>query len=409
MRILLITQYFWPEPFRINDLVAAWRAEQHDVTVLTGLPNYPAGRLYHGYSMLGPYRETYEAARVRRLPVLTRGPRRGFRLVLNYFCFVILGVLLGPLVARRRYDVVFVYAPSPVTQCIPAITLKFLKRSPVVLWLQDLWPDTLVSVGALRADSSPFRLISRLCRWIYRHCDLVLVQSAALVDGVRRVCPEVPNLKVLVNWADDFYRPQTVEADAPERREVPSGFTIMFAGNLGSSQALEIAIAAAEILRDEGVRWVFIGDGNQREFLEHERRARGLDNVVSLLGSRPAAAMPRYLSLADALLVSLRPDPAFASTVPAKLQSSLAVGRPVLAALDGEGARIVREAEAGVVVAQDDAKALADGARMLLRAQPADRARMGANGRKYAAEHFDRSRLVAQLDQWMRDIAGVHA
>ena len=408
VKILLITQYFWPESFRINDLIRAWHEQRHEVTVLTGLPNYPAGRFYAGYSLLGPYRQTFNGARVRRLPIVSRGPRRGLRLILNYASFVCAGVVMGPLVARERYDASFVYAPSPVTQCLPAIWLRFLRRIPLVLWLQDLWPDTLVAVGAVRGGWR-LRLITALSRWIYRRCDLILVSSPALVDGVRRVCPEARNLRVLVNWADDFYRPQAVERDAPERRELPSGFTIMFAGNLGSAQALDVAIAAAEILRNEGVRWVFIGDGNQREFLERERRARGLEDVVSLLGARPAEAMPRYLSLADVLLVSLRPDPTFASTVPAKLQSCFAVGRPVLAALDGEGARIVREADAGIVVTQNDAAALADGVRALLRAQPADRERMGANGRRYAAEHFDRRRLVAQLDEWIRDLPRVRA
>jgi glycosyltransferase involved in cell wall biosynthesis len=404
VKILLITQYFWPESFRINDLIRAWREQQHDVTVLTGFPNYPAGRFFSGYSLRGPYRQTYSGARVRRLPIIRRGAQRGVRLVLNYVSFVCSGIILGPLLARHRYDATFVFAPSPVTQCIPAIWLRFLRRIPVVLWLQDLWPDTLVAVGVVRGGW-PLQVMTALSRWIYRRCDLILVSSPALVDGVRRVCPDVNDLRVLVNWADDFYCPQTVEADAPERREMPSGFTIMFAGNLGSAQALDVAIAAAEMLRDEGVHWVFIGDGNQREFLERERRVRRLENVVTLLGSRPAEAMPRYLSLADALLVSLRPDPTFASTVPAKLQSSLAVGRPVLAALDGEGARIVREADAGIVVAQNDPQALADGVRALLRAQPADRERMGANGRRYAAQHFDRRRQVAQLNEWMRDVS----
>jgi len=408
VKILLVTQYFWPESFRINDLTRAWRDQQHDVTVLTGLPNYPAGRFFAGYSLLGPYRETFNGARVRRIPILSRGPRRGVRLVLNYLSFVCSGVAIGPLVARERYDATFVYAPSPVTQCIPALWIKFLRGIPVVLWLQDLWPDNLVAVGAIRSPWS-LRIMTWLSRWIYRHCDLVLVQSPALVSGVRNVCPEVAQLRVLVNWADDFYRPEVVEADAPERRELPSGFTIMFAGNLGSAQALDVAIAAASLLKDEGVRWVFIGDGNQRAFLERERQAQGLEQVVSLLGPRPAEAMPRYLSLADALLVSLRPDPTFASTVPAKLQSALAVGRPVLAALDGEGARLVREAEAGVVVAQGDPEALATGVRTLLRASPADRERMGANGRRYTLEHFDRRTLIDQLNEWMRDVARTRA
>ena len=152
-----------------------------------------------------------------------------------------------------------------------------------------------------------------MTRWIYRQCDLVLVQSPAFVDAVRRVCPDVRSIQVLPNWADAFYRPQTVETDASERREWPDGFTIVFAGNLGSSQGLGVVLDAAEVLLGDGLRcrWVFIGDGNDRERLERESRRRGLDAVVRFLGWRPAEAMPRYLSLADVLLVSLRRAPGF--------------------------------------------------------------------------------------------------
>jgi len=403
--ILLLTQYFWPESFRINDLVRAWRDRGHDVKVLTGLPNYPAGQFFPGYSWRGPYRQEFSGADVRRVPIVARGPRRGPRLALNYLSFIVWAIVLGPFVVRGRYDLVFVYAPSPVTQCIPALWLKFLRRVPVILWLQDLWPDTLVAVGAVRSKSV-VRVFHHLSRWIYRHCDLVLVQSASFVDGVRRVCPEVRSVRVLFNWADDYYRPEVVEPDAPERRELPTGFTILFAGNLGSAQSLETVIEAAALLRGEPVSWVFIGDGNQRGPLEEARRSRGLDDVIRFLGWRPPEAMPRYLSLADALLVSLRRNPTMANTIPAKLQSSLAVGRPVLAALDGEGARIVNESRAGVVVPPDDPRSLADGALALLRAGAAERDRMGQNGRAYASRHFDRSRLVAELDTWMQELAG---
>lgn len=405
MTILLLTQYFWPESFRINDLVRAWRDRGHDVKVLTGLPNYPAGQFFPGYSWRGPYRQEFSGADVRRVPIIARGPRRGPRLALNYVSFIIWAIVLGPFVVRGRYDLVFVYAPSPVTQCIPALWLKFLRRVPVILWLQDLWPDTLVAVGAVRSKSV-VRVFHHLSRWIYRHCDLVLVQSASFVDGVRRVCPEVRSVRVLFNWADDYYRPEVVEPDAPERRELPTGFTILFAGNLGSAQSLETVIEAAALLRGEPVSWVFIGDGNQRAPLEEARRSRGLDDVIRFLGWRPPEAMPRYLSLADALLVSLRRNPTMANTIPAKLQSSLAVGRPVLAALDGEGARIVNESRAGVVVPPDDPRSLADGALALLRAGAAERDRMGQNGRAYASRHFDRARLVAELDTWMQELAG---
>lgn len=402
MKLLVVTQYFWPESFRINDLVRAWTELGHEVTVVAGLPNYPAGRLFDGYSWRGPYRQEYAGAKVRRVPILTRGPHRGLRLLLNYASFVLSGIVVGPFVARDRYDVTFVYAPSPITICIPAIWFRWLRRIPVVFWVQDLWPDNLAAIGAVRSRRV-LRAIEALSRWIYRRCDLVLGQSEAFVEPIRRVCPDVARLGVLPNWADAFYQPVTIEADAPERAAWPSGFTVVFAGNLGSAQALHTAVEAAALLRGE-VHWVFIGDGNQRASLEDAVRRHDLEGHVQFLGWRPGEAMPRYLALADALLVSLRRDPGFASTVPAKLQSSLAMGRPVLAALEGEGARIVRESGGGVVVAQEDAVALAEGVRQLMRAGAEGRAAMGQRGRAYAVAHFDRDTLVSRLDGWLRAI-----
>ena len=403
MKILLVTQYFWPESFRINDLVKAWTDLGHDVTVLAGLPNYPAGKLFPGYTWRGPYRERYQGADVRRVPLIPRGANRGARLALNYLSFVLAGIGVGPFVARGRFDVAFVYAPSPITICIPAIWFKFLRGTPIAFWVQDLWPDNLTAIGAVKSPRI-LRAVTALSRWIYRHCDVVLVQSAAFIGPIRRVCPEVKKLRVLPNWADDFYQPQTVEADAPERREFPDGFTIVFGGNLGSAQALGTVLDAAALVAGEGVHWVFIGDGNQRVVLEEHCRARGLESVVTFLGWRPSEAMPRYLALADVLLVSLKRDESFASTIPAKLQSSLAVGRPILAALEGEGARIVSDSGAGVVVEPENAEALAAGARAMLAAGREGREAMGRNGRAYSARHFDRDTLVAELDGWLREL-----
>jgi glycosyltransferase involved in cell wall biosynthesis len=407
MNILVVTQYFWPESFRINDLVRAWTAAGHEVTVLAALPNYPAGRLFEGYTWRGPYRQSWEGADIRRVPILTRGPNRGVRLVLNYASFVIAGVVLGPLRARGRYDVVFVYAPSPITICIPAIWLRWLRGIPIAFWVQDLWPDNLAAIGAVQSPRL-LRAIEAMSRWIYRRCDLVLAQSQAFMEPIRRVCPDVRDVRVLPNWADRFYQPVNVPPDAPERLEFPSGFTIVFAGNLGSAQALETAIDAAVLLRHEDVHWVFIGDGNQRGALEARVRQQGLEARVRFLGWRPGEAMPTYLSLADVLLVTLRRDETFASTVPAKVQSSPAMGRPVLAALQGEGARIVRDSGAGLVVEQEDAASLAEGVRHLRDVGAAGRLEMGRRGRAYALAHFDRDTLVAQLDGWLRAIVEGH-
>jgi glycosyltransferase involved in cell wall biosynthesis len=305
---------------------------------------------------------------------------------------------------HRPPDVIFVYEPSPITVCLPAVALRRRWRAPLALWVQDLWPENLSATGAVR--STPvLRAAGRLCRWIYRHCDLVLAQSPGFIDPIRTLCRDVRAIDVLPNWADAIYQSVDVPVDAPERAELPSGFTIVYAGNIGSAQGLGIVLDAADRLRDEGIHWVFIGDGNDRQRLEAETARRGLDRAIRFLGWRPNEAMPRYLSLADALLVSLRRGGGFAPTIPAKVQSSLAMGRPILAALEGEGARVVRESGAGSVVEPENASALAAGARALRDAGASARAAMGQRGRDYARQHFDRDTLIGQLDGWLRNLA----
>jgi glycosyltransferase involved in cell wall biosynthesis len=403
VRILLVSQYFHPEPFRVNDLVQAWSERGHRVEVLTGLPNYPAGRLYPGYSLRGPYRERLAGAEVRRVPLVTRGRRRGLRLALNYLSFAAAGWLAGPRVIARGAEVIVVFAPSPITACLPALRLKRLRDLPVAIWVQDLWPESLAATGAVRSPRL-LRIAAKVVRGIYRRCDLVLVQSESFVDAVRAVCPEARRVRVLPNWAEPFYGPLEVEAGAPERRELPDGFTILFAGNLGSSQALETVIAAADLLRGRPIHWVFVGDGNRRRWLESECRRLGLEGRVRFLGQRPPERMPRYLALADVLLVSLRRDPTFAATVPTKVQSYLAAGKPILAALEGEGARAVESSGAGRVVPPEDPAALARAARELHEIGGEALAGMGERARDHARRHFDRERLVARLDGWLEEL-----
>lgn len=403
MRILLVSQYFHPEPFRINDLVGAWTERGHRVEVLTGLPNYPAGRLYPGYSLRGPYRERLAGAEVRRVPLVTRGRRRGLRLALNYLSFAAVGWLAGPRAVGGDAEVIVVYAPSPILACLPALRLGRRLGAPVAVWVQDLWPESLAATGAVRSPRL-LRIAARVVRGIYRRCDLVLVQSEGFVGAVRAVCPEARRVRVLPNWAEPFYRPLEIEAGAAERGELPDGFTVLFAGNLGSSQALETVLAAADLLRERPIHWVFVGDGNRRRWLEEESRRRGLDGRVRFLGQRPPERMPRYLALADVLLVSLRRDPAFAATVPTKVQSYLAAGKPILAALEGEGARVVESSGAGRVVPPEDPEALARAARELQELGAAARARMGERGREHSVLHFDRERLVSRLDGWLKEL-----
>jgi glycosyltransferase involved in cell wall biosynthesis len=402
LKLLIVSQYFRPEPFRVNDLAAELVRRGHRVVVLTGLPNYPGGRLFPGYSWRGPYRERFDGYDVVRVPLLPRG-RGGPRLALNYLSFAGMASAIAPWRLREPLDAALVYAPSPITACIPALWLKRLRGVPVALWVQDLWPESLAATGAVRSPAL-LRVFGSMVRRIYRGCDLVLGQSAAFVRAIRQLCPEVRRVELLPNWCEDFYRPLELEADAAERRELPGAFTLLFAGSLGAAQSLDTIVGAARLLRDQPIHWAFLGDGRRREWLEATIAELDLGERVHYLGWRPADRMPRYLAAADGLVVTLRREPIFEATIPAKVQSSLAVGRPILAGLSGEPAAVLEASGAAIVVPPDDSEALADGAMRLFRATAQERAAMGVRGRAYAERHYDRDALITRLEGWMEEL-----
>lgn len=407
MKILILTQYFWPENFRINDLAEGLRQRGHRVTVYTGLPNYPRGRFFEGYSLFGPYAENHQGVTVMRVPLLPRGRGGGLRLMLNYGSHALMASLLAPLRCPRDLDVVLVYEPSPITIGIPARVIKWSRKAPVALWVQDLWPQSLEATGAVRSRLV-LRLVDRLVRWIYRGCDRVLVQSRAFVEPIRDQGVPPEHIRYLPNSAEDFYVPTAVAEDAPERAEMPAGFRVMFAGNIGAAQDFPTILAAAERLRaDKDIHWVIVGDGRLRSWVESEVARRGLQETVHLLGQRPPRSMPRLFALADVLLVTLRREPIFALTIPSKVQSYLACARPVLAALDGEGAHIVQESGAGLTVPAEDAAALADAVKRMARMEPSALENMGRSGHAYFEQHFARGRLIDQLEALFAEMAAV--
>ncbi len=403
MKVLILTQYFWPETFRINDLAQALAERGHAVTVLTGMPNYPGGRLYDGYGPFRPVEERFGSVRVLRVPLLPRGNRGGVRLALNYLSFVLSASVLGPLRYHGPCDVIFVYEPSPILVGLPAAVLRRWLGVPMLFWVQDLWPESLRAAGVV---TSPALLgcVARLARFIYRRCDRVLVQSQGFVEPVVARGAERARVRYLPNWAESLYAPVEVEPGAPERAELPEGFRVMFAGNIGTAQSFETILQAATQLRERGdIHWVVLGDGHRRAWVEDEVRARGLGATFHVLGRRPVAAMPRYFSLADALLVTLRRDPIFELTIPAKLQSYLACARPVVAAIDGEGARIVLEAGAGLTCPAEDATALAANVLRMHAAGADERRRIGQRGRAYFEASFERERLVTRVEEMMAE------
>ncbi len=403
MHVLIVTQYFWPEDFRINDLALGLKERGHQVTVLTGKPNYPGGSFFPGYSFFSPAREDYHGVDVRRVPLIPRGNGKGLRLFLNYFSFAFLASLLASWFCREKYDVIFVFEPSPVTVGLPAIVLKAIKRIPILFWVQDLWPESLSSTGAVQSPQI-LGWVDWLVRAIYSRCDKILMSSRAFAESIRQ--KNVPDDKLLYfpNSAEGLYFPLVVPGDAPERRLMPAGFKIMFAGNIGAAQDFETILAAAIQLKNyPDIHWVVLGDGRRKTWVEEQVKAHGLSAQVHLLGRFPLETMPRFFALADVLLVTLRKEPIFALTIPTKVQSYLACAKPLVAALDGEGGRVIEESGAGMAVPSGDVDALASAVLRMYRMLPEERQTMGRQGRVYYERHFDRELLLDQLIQELKN------
>lgn len=401
MNILIVSQYFWPESFRINDLAVALKERGHEVTVLTGMPNYPAGKVYEGYTWWAKRRDDMAGIPIVRVPLFARRESKSWQLALNYLSFAISGCVFGAWMLRKQtFDVVFTFEVSPVTVGIPANFIAKQKSAKHFFWVQDLWPETLSATGAIKSPKA-LAMVGHMVRWIYKHCDYILVQSKGFEKPAIAAGAAVEKVRYFPNWAESLYRPVTLPQEAAERGEIPSsGFVAMFAGNLGSAQSLETIIGAAVRLKEHDIHWVFLGDGRRRKWLEDEVKDKALDKV-HVLGRREMESMPAYFSLADAMLVTLRDDPVMATTIPGKVQSYLACGRPIVGALNGSGQAVIQESGAGYCVASRDVEGFAESVLKMSELDPRQRETMGKKASEYYLENFDREYLIAQLESWM--------
>lgn len=395
MRVLLVSQYFWPEGFWINEVSKTLVEKGVHVDVLTGKPNYPEGKIYSGYRIGGFQQEQYCGVNISRVPLFPRGKNSSFRLALNYLSFIFSGLVFGPWLKRgRKYDVIFVYGVSPIMLALPALFLGWLKKVPVVIWVQDLWPQSLVETGYV-CNRVVLLAVERVVRFIYRHADLLLVQSKGFVESVGTLASGTP-VRYYPNSVDGSFAVSTT-GSSPNVSGLEDGFSVMFAGNIGVAQEVGVIVEAATLLREHNdVHFVILGDGSRREWMLKKVEERELTNI-HLPGRFPVEAMPGFMQKASALLVTLANRPIFAATVPNKVQAYLAAGRPIIACLPGEGARLVVEAGAGLGVKAGDSKALAEAVLKLYRMSKAGRNKMGKNGRNYFFEHFDHDKLVDRL------------
>jgi len=354
--------------------------------------------VFDGYKAWGVERERFEGGvDVIRVPLWPRGRGGAKNLASNYLSFVITGVFLFPWLLRgRKFDSIVVFAMSPITQVIPAIPLKWLKRAHLAVWVQDLWPESLAATGFVR-NPLALRMVGWMVRGIYACCDTLLLQSRAFFDPVARYACR----SKLVYYPNSIALPseKTVASEVPPQllEELRENFCVVFAGNIGIAQSIETVVEAAELLRQyPALKFVLVGSGSRLEWVKERKASLGLDNLI-LAGRFPMEAMPQIFEHSSALLVSLRDEEIFSYTIPSKVQAYLAAGKPIIASLRGEGARVIEEAGAGKTCEPESANALVESILALMSLSLAEREQMGSAGQSYFNEHFDMDRQTERL------------
>lgn len=385
--ILVISQYFYPEQFRINDICREWVKRGYRVTVVTGIPNYPQGKFYDGYGILKKNREQYHGVRIIRLPLIPRG-KNTIMLALNYLSFVVTGGAFS-IFTRIRADYVFIFEVSPMTQALPGVWYARKHRIPCYLYVQDLWPDNVEIITGIH-NRQLLGTLDRMVRYIYRRCHRIFVTSESFRSELVRRC--VPSEKVLYwpQYAEDFYRPV-------EKKGVSEKFTIVFTGNIGFAQGLDILPRAAVYLKDENVRFLMVGDGRYKDKLVTEIKNNKVTTLFEFVGRVEPEQVPSYLSMADAAFISFMDSPLFEKTIPAKLQSYMACGMPIIAAATGETKRIIEEAQCGICVPLGAAEELAG---MIKRLKDEDLTKMRENSLVYYKTSFDKDMLLNSIDKY---------
>lgn len=362
----------------------------HEVTVATGKPNYPDGKIYEGYSARGTLSERYASnIDVVRVPLFPRGKGGAKNLVLNYISFVFAGLWYFPWLLRgKKIDLIIVFAPSPITQVIPAILLKWVKSAHLAVWVQDLWPESLAATGFVK---KPWMLkaVSFMVRAIYRCSDTLLLQSKAFFGAAERYANR-DKMVYFPNSIDSAISPEPRQSVPPLlKEELKNSFSVVFAGNIGTAQSVSTIVEAARLLRQENDIKIFvIGSGSKLAWVMEQKNNHCLDNLI-LPGRFSVSYMAEIYENSSALLVTLTDEEIFSYTLPSKVQSYLAAGRPIIAALRGEGARVIVESGAGLVCEPDNAAALATTILTMKGASSSERDKMAEAGLKYFSENYD--------------------
>jgi len=395
MKTLVISQYFYPENFRINDLVFSLKKRGHDIEVLTGKPNYPKGDYFKGYSWKGPKDEEIEEIKVHRANLILRKKGGGLRLFLNYFSFVFFG-LFKILKLKGDFEKVFIYAPSPITVGLLGILAAKKFKCKSYLWVHDLWPESARVAGGIKS-SFILGLVNQMTKLIYRFTDLLLVQSPEFKNYILNQAVAESKIIYYPYYAEDFYK--VVEKDNSYLSQFPKGFNLLFAGNIGVAQSFDTIVNAFEKLKEYDINLVVLGDGRDKSRIQEKINEKGLTEKFHFLGSFPPEQMPYYFTCADGLLITLKKADIFSYTIPGKLQSYLACGKPIIGALDGIGNKIISESNSGFASKAEDHELLANNILTLYKLTKAEKEKLSNNALDFFDKNFNKQYLLERLEK----------
>lgn len=409
MKICIFTNHFYPEDFKVNDIAFELSKLGHEITVLTAIPDYPKGKFYDGYSLFKRRREVVNGVNIIRLPIIPRGKGGAIRLVLNYVSYYIcLSIFTFFHSFRNKYDRIFVHLTSPFFIGLCAKKLSKRQNIPLLFWVLDLWPESLISAGGI---SNPLIIKPqiRMVQKVYDQCSKILISSKGFEKSICEKGDYKDKLVYFPNWAEDVREETPANFDInkiePFASKSEDDFILLFAGNIGEAQNLDAVVEAAKLLKDEkNIKFVFVGDGRRKETLEQFARKNDLHDTVFFLGRYPITTMPVFMNASDVLMFSLKDELCFNLTVPAKVQFYMSQGKPVLAMINGDGADLINEAGCGLCVNAGDSKAFADSVKKLSQMSKAELKTFGINGNTYYKNIFTKEKRINQLNDLLNNI-----
>lgn len=389
MKILVVCQYFYPEQFRVNDICFQLADEGHEVTVLTGLPNYPSGIIDKKYRLSKNRKEQINGVKVIRSWLVGRGESIK-ELVLNYISFVVSSSIKAFFI-EKNFDLILVYQLSPVTMAIPAILLKKLTKKPLIIYCHDLWPESIISAG-ISTKSNLYTILLKISKWIYKNADQIFISSRQFEEYFNKTLEIYNNITYLPVYAESLFE----NVHSKEKKE--DILNLVFAGNIGEMQSVEtILYAANELKQNRNIKFHIIGDGSSRKKCEELAHRLNLSNLI-FYGHHSVTEMPAFYEMADAFLVTLKKNKVISYTLPNKVQSYMAAGKPIIGAIDGETKTVIEEANCGLCAPSEDYKELAEIIKRFAE-EKEKHSVYGKNARNYYDNNFSKKIYMKKLNK----------